>query len=123
MLEVHLIMQLWGAHHCYNDFMLFKTLENSEIFYPGSENEFKTQLKTSYANNKITLYRITAHPHNYQIKTHKNTNHKLPNLNNGSKLTIICTAPLQKNENKILLKNIFLKKKNRSFICKFHKTF
>lgn len=99
------------THHCYNDFMLFKTLENSEIFYPGSENEFKTQLKTSYANNKITLYRITAHPHNYQIKTHKNTIHKLHKLNNGSKLTIICTAPLLKSVNNILLKNSFLKKK------------
>ena len=57
------------THHCYND-LLFKTLENSEIFYPGSENEFKHSLKQVMLIIKLRCINF-AHPHNYQIKLTK----------------------------------------------------
>jgi len=90
------------THHCYNDFMLFKTLEESEIFYPGSEAEFKNQLKNSYKNNKITLYRITAHPHNLKLNVNNKNLHQIHKINSGTKLTIVCTAPFVNTVKKIV---------------------
>lgn len=90
------------THHCYNDFMLFKTLENSEIFYPGSEAEFKNQLKNSYKNNKITLYRVTSHPHNLKLNVNKKNLHQIHKISSGTKLTIVCTAPFVNTVKKIV---------------------
>lgn len=93
------------THHCYTDFMLLKTLPNSEIFYPGSPNELETQIKLSYNNNKLTLFRISANTHNYKFNYNIKNYKKILKINNGNKLTIICTAPFIKPILEITKKN------------------
>tara|TARA_B110000971_G_C19934380_1_gene465614 strand:+ start:181 stop:732 length:552 start_codon:yes stop_codon:yes gene_type:complete len=85
--------------------MLLKTLPNSEIFYPGSPNELETQIRLSYNNNKLTLFRISANTHNYKFNYNIKNYKKILKINNGNKLTIICTAPFVKPIFEIAKKN------------------
>ncbi len=44
------------THHCYGDFALLKTLQNTEIIYPACPNEFDTLFRQTYKNNNLTLF-------------------------------------------------------------------
>ena len=93
------------THHCYTDFMLLKTLPNSEIFYPGSPRELETQIQLTYNNNKLTLFRISANTHNYEFDYDRKNFRKVLKLNKGHKPTIVCTAPFVKSVLEIIEKN------------------
>lgn len=93
------------THHCYTDFMLLKTLPNSEIFYPGSPKELEKQIELSYNNNKLTLFRISGNTHNNEFKFNKKNFKKIIKIKNGNKLTVICTAPFVKSIQEIINKN------------------
>src|SRR3990170_6447665 len=41
------------THHCYGDFAMLKTIEGTEIIYPGSPLEFNLLFKQTYKNGKI----------------------------------------------------------------------
>jgi transketolase len=57
--------KLGCSHHCYTDVSLFAHLAKSQIFLPGSSEEFSDIFKATYADNAINYYRLTENPHNH----------------------------------------------------------
>lgn len=84
--------KLGCSHHCYSDVALIKQLKNSQIFIPGSSEEFRIQFLKNYKKSKINYFRLTENPHNLSIDTKKiNKNPIL--FKKGNKITLIALGP------------------------------
>jgi transketolase len=57
--------KLGCSHHCYTDVSLFAHLAKSQIFLPGSSDEFSEIFKATYADDAINYYRLTENPHDH----------------------------------------------------------
>jgi len=84
---------LGPTHHCYGDFALLKTLQNTQVIYPGTAVEFDKLFKQIYDNNFLSYFRITENGHNYKIDLDKIILGKGIKIREGNNLTIIVTAP------------------------------
>jgi len=88
--------KLGCTHHCYSDFSLLSKLPNTQIFFPGSENEFKTLFESNYANGKLNYFRLTEFPHQVNISGTLSSNSGVT-LTLGSDITIVvCGGPTLK---------------------------
>ena len=81
------------THHCYGDFALFKTLENTEIIYPASPVEFDELFRQTYDNGNLTYFRLPSENHGSRICRSDITLGKGLNIKSGDDLTIIATGP------------------------------
>jgi len=81
------------THHTYGDFALIKTIENSEMLYPGSPIEFDELFKQTYNNNKLTVTRLISNCHNYQFKREQIKVGKGILVKEGEDITIITSGP------------------------------
>lgn len=81
------------THHSYGDFALLKTLQNVEIVYPGTALEFDCLFRQAYRNDRLTLYRIPAHPHGYTFRREEIHLGTAMRIAEGSNLTVIATGP------------------------------
>ena len=88
-----LFLTLGSTHHCYGDFALLKTLQNTQVIYPGTAVEFDILFKQIYDNNFLSYFRITENGHNYKIDLDKIILGKGIKIREGNNLTIIVTAP------------------------------
>jgi transketolase len=84
---------LGATHHCYGDFALMKTLQNTEIIYPGSCDEFDTLFRQAYTNDKLTMYRVPGAQHSVPIQRSDVELGKAIRVREGSNLTLIATGP------------------------------
>lgn len=81
------------THHCYGEFALMKTLQNTEIIYPGTCDEFDVLFRHAYANDKLTIYRVPAAQHSVQIDRSEIEFGRAIRVREGSNLTLIATGP------------------------------
>lgn len=81
------------THHCYDDFALIKSIENSQIIYPGSPIEFQILFKETYSNTKITYFRIPEHQHSVVFQRNQIKFGKGITVREGKNLTIIAVGP------------------------------
>lgn len=51
------------THHAYTDLAILRLLPGMEVIQPGSEKELEVLLKSQYANNNPTYFRLSDHPH------------------------------------------------------------
>jgi len=81
------------THHCYGDFALIKTIQDSQIIYPASNVEFNELFKQTYNNGKLTMFRIPSHNHNCEFKSENIKFGKGILVREGKNLTIIAVGP------------------------------
>ena len=81
------------THHCYDDFALIKSLQNTEIVYPGSAVEFDTLFKQAYSDDYLTMYRIPGATHDVEFSPSDLELGKIVKVREGSNLTILATGP------------------------------
>jgi transketolase len=80
------------THHCYGDFALLKTLQNTEICFPASPVEFDQLFKQSYQNNQLTVYRIAGQSHGVEFKSEDIVFGKAIRVEEGDDITIVATG-------------------------------
>jgi transketolase len=81
------------THHCYGDFAMMKTIQDSNIIYPASEIEFNTLFKQTYNNGKINLFRITSYTHDFAFAPQDIRFGKAILVKQGKDLTIVTVGP------------------------------
>ena len=59
--------KLGCSHHCYNDASILSHFNNSQVFIPGSDIEFKELFKSAYKKNKINYFKLTDNDHGFQF--------------------------------------------------------
>ena len=85
---------LGTTHHCYDDISIIKTIQNTEIFYPGTTKELDLLLKKNYKNKNLSFYKLPKKGHSFDF-TSKEIHSKNGILaNKGNKITIVCVSTL-----------------------------
>lgn len=80
------------THHCYGDFALLKTLPNVEILHPGSALEFDLLFRQTYANGKLSYFRIPGQPHGLDLATDDIVAGRALQIASGTNLTIVAAG-------------------------------
>lgn len=81
------------THHCYDDFALLKTIENMQIFYPATPQEFYFLFKQTYNNGLPKYFRIPKVTHTLQLRPDQIKVGKGITITTGNDLTIIALGP------------------------------
>lgn len=89
--------KLGCSHHCYEEVAILKHFKRSQIFLPGSNDEFEILFKQHYKDNKINYFRITEFPHDEKIDLDiKNRKYSFK-IKNGKDLTLVVLGNQLKN--------------------------
>lgn len=83
--------QLGCSHHCYSDVTMLRQLPSSQIFLPGSAEEFDYLFKKNYRLPGIKYYRLTENPHGIPVALDKLTKSGV-SIRNGNDLTMVTTG-------------------------------
>ncbi len=81
------------THHCYNDYALIKTLENTKIFFPCSPAEFDVLFSENYDNGCLNLFRIPFHIHGHEFKQEEIKTGKALKISEGCDVTVVVAGP------------------------------
>jgi len=84
---------LGSTHHCYGDFAMLKTLQNTEILFAGSAAEFDILFEQAYSNDKLTVYRLPSRSHGVEIDPKDIKIGEPIRIREGSDITLIATGP------------------------------
>jgi transketolase len=84
---------LGSTHHCYGDFAMLKTLQNTEILFPGTAQEFDILFGQAYSNDQLTVYRLPGTSHGVQIDPTQINIGEPIKIREGSDITLIATGP------------------------------
>jgi transketolase len=85
--------KLGCTHHCYSDYSLISKLPNSQIFFPGSAEEFNDLFLENYDNGKLNYFRLTEFPHKVEF-TAQISSARAVKVFAGTDLTVIaCGGP------------------------------
>lgn len=85
------------THHCYGDFAMLKTLQNQQICYPSSAQEFDVLFKQAYRSSKLTIYRIPGRSHSMEWDKGQLEFGSGIKVTTGSDLTMVVTGPQLEN--------------------------
>jgi len=85
------------THHCYDDFSLIKSLQNTQIIFPATSIEFEILFKQAYKNKFLTIYRLPEHQHQQNIDSSEIEIGKAVKIVEGNDITIVVTGPQLKN--------------------------
>jgi len=88
--------QLGCSHHCYTDVSIMCHLPNTQVFCPGSSEEFDQLFKAEYNSGKLNYFKLTEYPHGVEFST-KIVPGKAIKLGEGSDASIIAVGPQLKN--------------------------
>jgi len=88
--------QLGCSHHCYSDISIMCHLPNSQVFSPGSPQEFDQLFQSQYNKDKLNYFKLTENPHGIEHKSEIQAG-KAIKIGGGSQLTIIAVGPQLKN--------------------------
>jgi transketolase len=81
--------KLGCSHHCYTDYSLLSKFSKSNIFFPGSDIEFRSIFKNVYNNGEINYFRLTEFPHDISFESSEIKVGKAIKISSGSDLTIV----------------------------------
>jgi transketolase len=84
---------LGSTHHCYGDFALIKTLQNTQIAYPATAVEFDQLFRQAYQNDYLTMYRVAGNPHNVEFDSSDIKLGQGIRVREGSDISLIATGP------------------------------
>jgi transketolase len=77
------------SHHCYGDLALMKALPGTEVVYPAMPNELNLLFKETYANGKLTYFRLPEHKHDVPIRDEEIRLGKAVVVRKGTDVTIV----------------------------------
>ena len=80
------------THHSYIDGLLVKSIENSNVYNPGSTFEFDQLFQKEYNNGRLNLFRATTKSHDIDLSDYKIESGKGILFKKGADLTIIATG-------------------------------
>jgi len=81
------------SHFCYDDIALMKALPETEVIYPATPKEFNILFKETYANDKLTYFRLPANKHNVDIPDSEIQLGKGIVIKSGSDISIVAAGP------------------------------
>jgi transketolase len=81
--------KLGCSHHCYTDYSLLSKFSKSNIFFPGSDIEFRSIFKNVYNNGEMNYFRLTEFPHDISFESSEIKVGKAIKISSGSDLTIV----------------------------------
>lgn len=84
--------QLGCSHHCYTDVSLISHIEGSQVFVPGSVEEFESLFRQVYADQCINYFKLTEFPHLFDTSTAPILVGKALLVREGSDVTIATTG-------------------------------
>lgn len=88
--------QLGCSHHCYSDVSLLCHLPNSQVFCPGSPQEFDQLFKATYQQDKLNYFKLTENPHGVEFEQDIVPGKAIA-IGNGNDASIIAVGPQLKN--------------------------
>jgi len=77
------------SHHCYGDLALMKALPQTQVVCPAMPNELNLLFKETYANDKLTYFRLPEHKHGVVIADEKIRLGEAVVVKTGKDLTIV----------------------------------
>ena len=80
------------SHFCYDDIALIKALPETQVIYPAMPKEFNLLFKDTYANGKLTYFRLPAHKHHIDISEDQIYLGKGVLIQSGRDITIIAAG-------------------------------
>jgi len=83
------------THHCYTDLAILRLLPDIEVVQPGSKKELDVLLRSQYDNGKLTYFRLSDYPHNFDIDVIFGKGAILKK--SPKKVTIVTAGPILKN--------------------------
>ena len=89
--------KLGCSHHCYEEVAILKHFKRSQIFLPGSSDEFEVLFKQHYKDNNINYFRITEYPHGEKIDLDINYRKYCFKIKDGKDLTLVVLGNQLKN--------------------------
>lgn len=89
--------QLGCSHHCYTDVSLMSHLPGSQVFCPGSAEEFDVLFSAEYRASAINYFRLTENPHGVEFDRKDIQPGKIICARTGSEATIVALGPQLKN--------------------------
>ncbi|NQW21542.1 MAG: hypothetical protein HQ477_12620 [Chloroflexi bacterium] len=84
---------LGSTHHCYGDFAMLKTLQNTDILFAGSASEFDVLFDQAYSNHRLSVYRLPSRSHGVEIDPRDIRIGEPIKIREGSDITLIATGP------------------------------
>ena len=79
------------THHCPGDISILLTIPGFELFAPGTANELKQAIESSYANSLPTYYRISEVSNTEDLS---NTENKGTLVKEGTKCSVLVFGPM-----------------------------
>jgi transketolase len=79
------------THHCPGDISILLTIPGFELFAPGTANELKQAIESSYANSLPTYYRISEVSNTEDLS---NTENKGTLVKKGTKCSVLVFGPM-----------------------------
>ena len=86
--------KLGCSHHCYTDYSLMSKFKSCDIYFPGSEVEFKKLFESVYDNGRINYFRLSENPHNHIFNFNQIIPGKSVKVKEGLDLTIVTAGAL-----------------------------
>lgn len=80
------------THHCYGDFALMKTLENTQIMSAASPVEFDMLFRQAYDQDMVNIFKVCGNQHSVQFSRKDIIFGKAIKLFDGNTLTLIATG-------------------------------
>ncbi len=81
------------THHCYGDFAMIKTIPGAEMIFAASAREFDELFEQSYANDKLTVFRLATHSHGVDLNGQVIHIGRGMRVAEGATLTLVATGP------------------------------
>lgn len=88
--------QLGCSHHCYTDVSLICHLPNSQVFCPGTAEEFEVLFKSEYQEAKLNYFKLTENPHSVDTSSQIESG-KAIQIGEGRDATIVAVGPQLEN--------------------------
>jgi transketolase len=85
--------KLGCSHHSYIDVALISSIEGSQVFVPGSSEEFDQLFTSNYQKPGIKYFRLTESGHGFDQLTQNTVGGKNIVVRPGSDLTIVALGP------------------------------
>jgi transketolase len=82
---------LGATHHCPGDIGILQTIEDIQLFVPGSPEELQFQIEKNWDNGKLNYFRLSESSNKTHVDMHSNSWAK---ISNGSRGTIVVIGPV-----------------------------
>ena len=81
-----------ATHHSYTDLAILRLLPGMEVIQPGSRKELDTLIRSQYNNDRVTYFRLSDHPHEYDIAAEFGKGITIKDC--GARFTVMTAGPL-----------------------------